>query len=138
MFIGYQEKVIGFKTEEIENGFGEKEQIQVPVKNEFIAFAATTKKEVEQAPCMSFTRIEEVDEEYVLFGGKWLSKGEAAEIQELAEKEKAVHSLESQTGLTRAVRELVLAENSGASDYVKQKAQEIESLAAPLRETSNE
>ena len=56
----------------------------------------------------------------------------------MAEKEKAVRSLESQTGLTRAVRELVLAENSGASDYVKQQAQEIESLAAPLRETSNE
>ena len=49
-----------------------------------------------------------------------------------------VAALEAQTGLTRAVRELVLAENSGASDYVKSKAQEIEVLAAPLREESNE
>lgn len=49
-----------------------------------------------------------------------------------------VHALEAQTGLTRAVRELVLAEGSGASDYVKSKAQEIETLAAPLREESNE
>lgn len=47
--------------------------------------------------------------------------------------EEQVHALESQTGLTRAVRELVLAEGSGASDYVKQQAQEIETLAAPLR-----
>ena len=52
--------------------------------------------------------------------------------------EEQVQALETQTGLTRAVRELVLAENSGASDYVKQQAQEIETLAAPLREASNE
>ena len=52
--------------------------------------------------------------------------------------EEKVQALESQTGLTRAVRELVLAQNSGASDYVKQQAQEIETLAAPLREAHNE
>ena len=45
-----------------------------------------------------------------------------------------VAAWEAQTGLTRAVRELVLAENSGASDYVKELAQKIEALAAPLRE----
>ena len=44
-----------------------------------------------------------------------------------------VAALEMQTGLTRAVRELVLAENSGASEYVKSKAREIETLAEPLR-----
>lgn len=45
-----------------------------------------------------------------------------------------VAALEVQTGLTRAVRELVLAENSGASEYVRQQAQEIERLAIVLRE----
>ena len=44
-----------------------------------------------------------------------------------------VQVLEQETGLTRAVRELVLADNSGASDYVRAKAQEIEALANPLR-----
>ena len=44
-----------------------------------------------------------------------------------------VQALESETGLTRAVRELVLADNSGASEYVKGKAQEIETLAKELR-----
>lgn len=44
-----------------------------------------------------------------------------------------VQVLEQKTGLTRAVRELVLAENSGVSDYVRAKAQEIEALANPLR-----
>lgn len=44
-----------------------------------------------------------------------------------------VQVLEQETGLTRAVRELVLADGSGASDYVRAKAQEIEALANPLR-----
>lgn len=42
-------------------------------------------------------------------------------------------SLESQTGYNRAIRELILAENSGASEYVKNKAQEIENLAEQIR-----
>ena len=48
--------------------------------------------------------------------------------------EEQVRTLESQTGLTRAMRELVLADNSGVSDYVRAQAKEIETLAAPLRE----
>ena len=44
-----------------------------------------------------------------------------------------VQALELSTGLTRAVRELLLADNSGVSDYVRAKAQEIEALANPLR-----
>lgn len=47
--------------------------------------------------------------------------------------EEKVQALEYETGLTRAVRELVLADGSGASDYVKAKAQEIEDLAEGLR-----
>ena len=47
--------------------------------------------------------------------------------------EEKVQALEYETGLTRAVRELVLADNSGVSDYVRAKAQEIEALANPLR-----
>lgn len=45
-----------------------------------------------------------------------------------------VQKREAQTGLTRAVRELVLAENSGASEYVKSQTRELETLAAVLRE----
>lgn len=47
--------------------------------------------------------------------------------------EEQVQAKETETGLTRAVRELVLAEGSGASDYVRQQAQTIEALAEPLR-----
>lgn len=48
-----------------------------------------------------------------------------------------VQVLEQATGLTRAVRELVLAKNSGVSAYVKNKAQEIEKLAEELRWNEN-
>ena len=49
--------------------------------------------------------------------------------------EEQVAKLEAETGLTRVMREMVLAENSGASDYVKSKANEIEDLAKQLRTT---
>ena len=68
--------------------------------------------------------IEERDGQYVIVANAPLPEPTAQE---------QVRVLEAQTGLTRAVRELVLAENSGASEYVKSKAQEIETLAAPLR-----
>lgn len=68
--------------------------------------------------------IEERDGQYVIVANAPLPEPTADE---------QVQVLEAQTGLTRAVRELVLAENSGASEYVKSKAQEIETLAAPLR-----
>lgn len=47
--------------------------------------------------------------------------------------ESTVASMEADTGLTRVMRELVLADDSNVSDYVKQKAQEIEELAEQLR-----
>lgn len=47
--------------------------------------------------------------------------------------EEIVAKLEAETGLTRIMREMVLAEGSGASEYVKAKAQEIEALAEQLR-----
>ena len=69
--------------------------------------------------------IEEQDGQYVIVPNS------SPTVPTVREK---VRALEIKTGLTRAVRELVLAEGSGASDYVKQQAQEIEALAAPLRE----
>ena len=66
------------------------------------------------------------------YNGAWYVKGYAPSKPEPTTAEK-VAQLEQETGLTRAVRELVLADGSGASDYVRAKAQEIEALANPLR-----
>ena len=68
------------------------------------------------------------------YNGKWYLKGYAPAKPEPTVEEQ-VAKLEAETGLTRIMREMVLAENSGASDYVKAKANEIEDLAKQLRAT---
>lgn len=77
---------------------------------------------------LGFTK-QEVEQSYT---GEWYLKGYAPSKPEPTNAEK-VRALENETGLTRAVRELVLADGSGASGYVRAKAQEIEALANPLR-----
>ena len=66
------------------------------------------------------------------YNGAWYVKGYAPSKPEPTIEEQVI-KMEAETGLTRVMRELVLAENSGASDYVKAKAQEIEALATELR-----
>ena len=66
------------------------------------------------------------------YNGAWYVKGYAPSKPEPT-LEEHVAKLEAETGLTRVMREMVLAESSGASDYVKAKAQEIEDLAKQLR-----
>ena len=68
------------------------------------------------------------------YNGTWYLKGYAPAKPEPTLEEQ-VAKLEAETGLTRVMREMVLAENSGASDYVKAKANEIEDLAKQLRTT---
>lgn len=62
-------------------------------------------------------------------------KGEYYEIVEIPAPtlEEQLVNLEAKTGYTRAIRELILAQNSGASEFVKNKAQEIENLAEQIR-----
>lgn len=49
--------------------------------------------------------------------------------------EDQVHTLESQTGLTREIRELILMNNLETSDYVKERVSTIESMANALRKS---
>ena len=98
-------------------------------QNNKIVLVANTKEELENTPCMAFDEIVETDKTYFLHNGEYVT-----EIPELTLEEQ-VAKLEAETGLTRVMREMVLAENSGASDYVKAKANEIEDLAKQLRTT---
>lgn len=72
---------------------------------------------------------QEVEQSY---DGSWYLKGFAPVKPEPSVQEKVV-ALEKQYKMNRWQRELILAQNSGASDYTKQKAQEIEDLAKELR-----
>lgn len=91
-------------------------QVGIGTNTEFYVSLGMELTEVEQGP-----------------DGNWYLAGHAPTEPEPTTAQEQVRALEAQTGLTRAVRELVLAENSGASEYVKSKAQEIEALAEPLR-----
>ena len=100
-------KVINEETKACEVGLG--------TNSAFYQSIGMTEMEVEQA-----------------YNGAWYLKGYAPEKPELTLEEQ-VAQMEAETGLTRVMREMVLAENSGASDYVKAKANEIEDLAKQLR-----
>lgn len=92
-------------------------EVGVGTNTSFYASIGMTEMEVEQA-----------------YNGQWYLKGYAPAKPEPTLEEQ-VAKLEAETGLTRVMREMVLAENSGASDYVKAKANEIEDLAKQLRTT---
>ena len=96
-------------------------------QNNKIVLVADTKEELENAPCMVFDKIVETDKNYFLHNGEYVTEIPEPTIEEQVAK------LEAETGLTRIMREMVLSENSGASDYVKAKANEIEDLAKQLR-----
>ena len=64
--------------------------------------------------------------------GEWYLKGYAPSKPEPTTEEK-VQALENETGLTRAIREIVLSGDVTLSKYVIDKATEIEALAKELR-----
>lgn len=68
------------------------------------------------------------------YNGAWYVKGYAPSKPEPTTEEK-VRALENETGLTRAVREIVLSGDVTVSKYVIDKATEIEDLAKQLRTT---
>ena len=92
-------------------------EVGVGTNTSFYASIGMNEMEVEQA-----------------YNGQWYLKGYAPAKPEPTLEEQ-VAKMEAETGLTRVMREMVLAENSGASDYVKAKAKEIEDLAKQLRTT---
>ena len=98
-------------------------------QNNKIVLVANTKEELENAPCMVFDKIVKTDKNYFIHNGEYVTEIPEPTIEEQVAK------LEAETGLTRVMREMVLTENSGASDYVKAKANEIEDLAKQLRAT---
>lgn len=71
-----------------------------------------------------------------LFGGKYVIVVNPAEKEPTLEER--VAKLEAETGLTRVMREGILAEGSPYSLFIKEKALEIEELATQLRTDDNQ
>lgn len=66
------------------------------------------------------------------YDGQWYLVGYVPSKPEPTLQEQLIE-MERNTGYTRAIRELILAEGSGASEYVRNKAQEIENIAEQIR-----
>lgn len=84
---------------------------------EYIKLYGVFKQEVEQA-----------------YNGHWYLAGYCPEKPEPSTEEQVLE-LESQTGLTREIRELILMNNLETSDYVKERVLTIESMANVLRKS---
>lgn len=100
-------KVVNEETKQCEVGLG--------TNSAFYQSLGMVEMEVEQA-----------------YDGSWYLVG-FAPIKPEPTLEERVARLEAETGLTRIMREGILAEGSPYSAYAKEKALEIEELAAQLR-----
>lgn len=93
-------------------------------------------KEIEYTEKTEYDKEEEKLKEVYTDGDKITvsyEKVALTDIEKLEFKKQQVIMLEQQYNMCRYQRELILAENSGASQYTKDKAQEIESIAKELR-----
>jgi hypothetical protein len=77
MFIGYQEEII--------------EGSEVPTL--FISHIAETREELENMPCVSFAKIEETSDEYVLKDGKYMLKSVVDALQVEEDKQARISEL---------------------------------------------
>lgn len=100
-------KIVNEKTKECKVGSG--------TNKDFYKSIGMTEMEVEKA-----------------HNGVWYLKGYAP-VKPEPTLEERVARLEAETGLTRVMREGILAEGSPYSLFIKEKALEIEELASQLR-----
>lgn len=80
-----------------------------------------------------YTGLEIKETDRPIENGEWADTQEYIAKKHLQEVEKQVAQMETRSGLTRIMRELVLSADSAVSEYAKSKAQEIETLAQELR-----
>ncbi len=104
-------------------------------QNGKIVLAANTRAELENAPCMTFDRIEESAEEYVLYKGEYLTALAAAARQ--AADEKAAHLADLQAQLDeldlKAIRALRALSAGTGTEADKDKLEQLESAADTIR-----
>lgn len=86
MFLGYQEKIIGYKSESVTDELGIETIIKIPVTEEFIASVANTREELEENDFIKYSRIEETTDEYKLVDGAYIIVAEAFEKAKLKKR----------------------------------------------------
>lgn len=109
-------------------------------QNNKIVLAANTRKELENAPCIYFDKVEETAEEYVLYNGQYMLKAVAQAAQVAVEKQARINELELQLDALdlKTVRALraIQAGTSTAADNAR--LAELETQAEGLRQQMKE
>lgn len=77
MFLGYQEKIIGYKKETVTDELGIETVVETPITEEFIASVADTREELENNDFIKYSRIDETKDEYKLVDGVYITVAEA-------------------------------------------------------------
>ena len=77
MFLGYQEKIVGYKTETVKEEYGTETIVEIPITEEFIASVADTREELENNLFVKYTRIEETSDVYELVDGVYITTTES-------------------------------------------------------------
>lgn len=80
MFLGYQEKIIGYETKTVAyDEYGTRTVVEIPITEEFIASVANTREELENNEFVKYSRIEETKDKYKLVNGVYMTVAEAFE-----------------------------------------------------------
>lgn len=100
-------------------------------QNNKIVLTANTRAELENAPCMTFDRIEETDVNYTLYNGEYLTDAEVLVKQKETRKKELIEELDAlDLKCIRALR-AIQAGNGTAEDTSKLEA--LEAQAEEIR-----
>lgn len=102
----------------------------IGIKNNKVVFYS--EQPINEEICV-VDEVKKTDDKYMLSedGTEYIPYDE--EVVSKRKTKEQVANKENEYAMNRWQREIILAENSGASDYIRQKAQEIEVLAKKIR-----
>ena len=106
-------------------------------QNNKIAFVADTQEELENLPCVTFDKIEETSEEYVLHNGEYVLKSEADALQNQEEIDKQIEELQKYLDDTDWYIARYSETGVEIPEEVKQKRQEAREKISALRNDEN-
>ena len=100
-------------------------------QNGKIVLAKDTREEIENAPCMTFDKIEETDVNYTLYNGEYLTPQQVQEKQVAAQKADLIAQLDAlDLKCIRALRAIQAGQGTQADT---EKIADLEEQAAQIR-----
>lgn len=102
---------------------------------EFIAAVAKTKKELENMPCIKFTKIEKSEEDYVMYEGAYITVTEYEAIEEEKRKKEEKDALYAELDKLdlKAIRAMRAIQSGQGTEEDAQYLANIEARAEELR-----